>query len=225
MKKPAVLVCDRMMKALALCITIAILGSPACSARMSAPASSEAKESSVSAAEGSLKKANLTYADRIAWRAQLKWPQDCEASFDYPDKSFSGLAFFELSPHRYLVQVTCNLGTYQGTYMFFSLDESRSPSSSKLLSFTDYEDSGERGPNGNRLQKIEAAQLTGTPEFDASNQQLRLINKFRGLGDCGFVATYGFSKEQPELVLLQAKLQCDGKTTPSPLEWKKISPP
>jgi hypothetical protein len=201
-------------------VTLAFLSPPACAVRPSTPAV-EAKEGSPAPASTSLKKTDLAYADRVAWRTQLKWPQDCEDSFDYPDKSFAGLAFFELSANRYLVQVTCTLGSYQGAYVFLLLDESRSPSDSKLLRFVDYEDSGESGPN--RLQKHKVTQLTGTPEFDADKKQLRLINKFRGLGDCGFMSTYSFTKDQPELVLFQAKLECDGKGPFNPQEWKKMS--
>jgi hypothetical protein len=206
---------------LCLGLILTLLSLPACALPQSR-GSVAAKPSSPAPASTSLKKTDLAYADRAAWRAQLKWPQDCEQSFDYPDKSFAGLAFFELSPDRYLVQVTCTLGSYQGTSIFLLLDESRSPLESKLLRFVDYEDSGEPGPN--RLQKHTVTELTGTPEFDVEKKQLRLINKFRGLGDCGFMSTYSFTKEQPELVLFQAKLECDGKGPFNPREWKKTNP-
>ncbi len=207
---------------LSLGLLISLLPSSACALPPS-KSSVEANLSSPAQASASLKKTDLTSADRAAWRTQLKWPQDCEDSFDYPDKTFAGLAFFELSPNHYLVQVTCNLGSYQGTSVFLLLDESRSPSESKLLHFVDYEDSGDPGPN--RLQKHTVTELTGTPEFDAEPRQLRLIDKFRGLGDCGFMTTYSFTKEQPELVLFQAKLECDSKGPFNPREWKKMSPP
>jgi hypothetical protein len=169
--------------------------------------------------DGSLKKENLTYADRVAWRSFLNWPSDCESTFDYPDKSFAGLSFYELSPKHDLVQVTCNLGSYQGTYVFLLLDESISPPKAMLLHFTTYEDSGE--PGSGRLQKLEGTQLTGTPEFDQSAKQLRVLNKFRGLGDCGFQVSYAFSRERPEVTVLQGKLDCDRKVI-SPKEWKRL---
>lgn len=206
---------------LCLGVMLALLSPSACDSRPSTP-TVEAQSVSPTPASTGLKKTGLTYADRVAWRTQLKWPQDCEQSFDYPDKSFAGLAFFELSANRYLVQVTCTLGAYQGNSVFLLLDESRAPSDSKLLRFVDYEDSGE--PGLHRLRKRRVTQLTGTPEFDADQKQLRLINKFRGLGDCGFMTTYSFTKEQPERVLFQAKLECDGKGPFNPQEWKKMSP-
>jgi hypothetical protein len=217
-QKPVVRRCTRGTWSLG--VIIALLSLALCAARPLALAVVEARASSDAPTDSGLRKTGLTYADRVAWRTQLKWPRDCEESFDYPDKSFAGLEFFELSPKRYLVQVTCTLGAYQGTFVFLFLDESRSPSASKLLTFVDWTDSGKP----DRLQKRKATQLTGTPEFDPDKKLLRLTNKFRGIGDCGFLATYSLAKEQPELVLLQAKLECDGGAS-DPSEWKKMNAP
>jgi len=175
--------------------------------------------SSSTSAEASLKKEDPTYADRLAWRTRLNWPQDCESTFDYPDKNFGGLAFYGVSEKHFLVQVTCTLGSYQGTYVFLLLDESVSPAKSAVLHFAAYEDSGESGPG--RLQKMQATELKGTPDFGQVSKLLRVIHKFRGLGDCGFVTSYDFSKGEPQLTQLQAKLECDGKVS-SPRDWKTI---
>ncbi len=184
----------------------------------SAPTASESRQSSAGSPEVNLKK-NLTYADRVAWRTRLNWPQDCESTFDYPDKSFAGLAFYAISEKYDLVQVTCTLGSYQGTYVFLLLDKSVSPAKSTVLSFASYEDSGESGPG--RLQKTQATELTGTPDFDQGSKQLRVIHKFRGVGDCGFLTSYSFSKGEPELIQLQDKLECNGKVV-NPRDWKAV---
>jgi hypothetical protein len=191
----------------------------ACMAKPATPMPSQDTQSSGSS-DNSLKKENLAYADRVAWYSRLKWPQDCESMFDYPDKSLSGLTFYSLSDKRFLVQITCTLGSYQGTYSFVLLDESVSPSKSAVLSFTTFEDSGESGPN--RLQKTQATELTGTPDFDRGTQGLRVVNKFRGLGDCGFLTVYDFSKGQADLMRVQGKLSCDGKGPFDPKDWKNI---
>lgn len=207
---------------------LTVLNATACVARPSGAAGSEgaqntaAQNSSAPTAGHTLAKENLSYADRVAWHAQLKWPDDCESTFDYPDKSMSGLAFYELSPKRYLVQVTCTLGSYQGTYVFLLLDESASPSTSKLLKFVSYQDSGEPGPN--RISKTQSSELTGTPAFDGAAKQLQVVDKFRGVGDCGFQTIYGFAKEQPELILVRGKMDCDGKPS-NPKDWKKLTLP
>jgi hypothetical protein len=103
------------------------------------------------------------------------------------------------------------------------LDESISPQKTALLRFVTYEDSGEQASG--RLQKTETAELNGTPEFDQGTKQLRILNKFRALGDCGFQTTYSFPKGQPELTLLQGKLICDGKGASNTRDWKKLPPP
>lgn len=199
----------------AIVISIGCTEGPATTSSKSNSANNSAVANSV------LKKENLSYADRQAWRSRLNWPQDCESSFDYPDKSLGGLDFYELSDKHYLVQVTCTLGAYQGTYVFLQLDESVSPAKSKVLHFVNFEDSGESGPA--RLQKTQAIEITGTPEFDQTTKQLRIVNKFRGIGDCGFLTSYTFPNGEPQLTSLQGKLDCDGKAT-SPRDWKKLTP-
>jgi len=200
-------------------VLLGLLASLACAAGPPAPAS-ETKQNANGSSDTTLKRDNLTFADRVSWRSRLNWPQDCESTFDYPDKSFAGLTFYELSSEQNLVQVTCTLGAYQGAYVFMLLDESVSPRKATLLHFVTYEDSGEQGAG--RLQKTEATSLTGTPEFDSATKQLRVLNKFRGLGDCGFQTTYSFSKGQPQLILLQGKLNCDGKGASNTRDWKKL---
>jgi hypothetical protein len=207
-------------------LAVSLLASLACAAGPTVPAALQSNQNGSSSTESVLKKDDLLYADRVAWRSRLNWPQDCESTFDYPDKSFAGVTFYELSRGsrgQNLVQVTCTLGSYQGTYVFMLLDESVSPSKTTLLHFVAYEDSGEQGPG--RLQNSDTTELTGTPEFDSTTKQLRVLDKFRGLGDCGLQATYSFSEGQPELTLLQGKLNCDGKVTSSPRQWKKLPLP
>jgi hypothetical protein len=204
-------------------LAVSLLASLACAAGPTVPAALQSKQKGSSSTDSVLKKEDLVYADRVAWRSRLNWPQDCESTFDYPDKSFAGVTFYELSRGQNLVQVTCTLGSYQGTYVFMLLVESVSPAKTTLLHFVAYEDSGEQGPG--RLQKSDTTELTGTPEFDSTTKQLRVLDKFRGLGDCGLQATYSFSKGQPELTLLQGKLNCDGKASSSPRQWKKLPLP
>lgn len=202
-----------------LIVTLLVSFACATGAAPSVRTASEGSQSSGSSAEVNLKKENLTYADRLAWRSRLNWPQDCESTFDYPDKAFAGLAFYGISEKHDLVQVTCTLGSYQGTYVFLLLDKSVSPAKSTVLHFVSYEDSGESGPG--RLHKTQATELTGTPDFDQGSKQLRVIHKFRGLGDCGFLTSYSFSKGEPELTQLQDKLECDGKAI-NPRDWKAV---
>jgi hypothetical protein len=67
-----------------------LLASPACAAGPTVPAALQSKQNGSSSTESVLKKDDLVYADRVAWRSRLNWPPDCESTFDYPDKSFAG---------------------------------------------------------------------------------------------------------------------------------------
>jgi len=64
-----------------------------------------------------------------------------------------------------------------------------------------------------------------SPEFDSTTKQLRVLDKFRGRGDCGLQATYSFFQRATQLTLLQGKLNCDGKASSSPRQWKKLPLP
>lgn len=61
-------------------------------------------------------------------------------------------------------------------------------------------------------------------DFDARTKRLRVLNKFRGPGDCGTLATYGFTDEGARLEELRAKTQCDGEDGGGPDRWKIVVP-
>lgn len=170
--------------------------------------------------EASWKKNELSYEDRKAWRRVLRWPESCEEAFDYPDKSFAGLRFYGLGADKYLVEVTCTLGAYQGFQMYFYLDETGPIPASRLLTFQTYESTGK---DGAPLERKRTSELWGTPQFDSKTKQLRVLNRFRGLGDCGFLATYGFRGDGSAVLKdVRAKLNCDGKASEDPTQWKSV---
>lgn len=164
-------------------------------------------------------KADPSYQDRKAWRQVLHWPESCEEGFHYPNKSWGGLRFYKLADQKYLVEVTCTLGAYQGFQMYFYLDEAKSSPASRLLTFETYEatDRGEKS-----LVHKRTSELWGTPEFNPGTKQLTVLNRFRGLGDCGSFATYEFRSGNPVLKGFRAKLTCDGRDGEDPIQWKKV---
>jgi hypothetical protein len=168
----------------------------------------------------SLNKTNLTYEDRKAWREVLKWPDECEQAFDYPDKSYGGIEFFELAEKQYLVQVTCTGGAYQGYQVYYFYDESNQQPASKLLTFESRESQDEKS-----LTRTQTTELWGQPTFDQKKKELTVLNKFRGIGDCGILATYGFVNGEPVLKQLRAKPACDGKGAENPEKWNKVALP
>jgi hypothetical protein len=151
--------------------------------------------------------------NRAAWRQFLKWSDSCEEGFQYPDKNYSGIEIYRLDPARDLVQVTCTLGAYQG-YQFYYLVERGARLQSQLLSFAVVE-SSEDG----KVEEHQTFELWGTPAFDARTHTLKVLNRLRGLGDCGTLAVYRFSKRTVRLVSLRIKLECDGKGGEDPEHW------
>ena len=163
-------------------------------------------------------KANPTYEDRKAWREVLKWPDECEQAFDYPDKSYGGIEFNQLAEKQYLVEVTCTGGAYQGYQVYYFYDETKQQPTAKLLTFESRESQDEKS-----LTKTETSEMWGQATFDEKTKELKVFNRFRGIGDCGILATYGFVNGEPELKELRAKINCDGKGAGNPEKWNRIA--
>jgi len=69
--------------------------------------------------------------------------------------------------------------------------------------------------------------------FDRPRGELIAFTKFRGMGDCGIFARYGFRNGDPVLTELRVKTTCDGRfiyqvsgnDPPSPTRWLAITAP
>ena len=164
-----------------------------------------------------LAKADLTLADRAAFRRALGWSDECESAFDATDSGYGGIEVDTLAPGRYLVGVVCARGAYQGYRVYYFYDEKRRPPAASALTFEIRESPDERS-----LVRTTTRELWGLPTFDRRTRQLRVLNKFRGPGDCGTLATYRFVEGVPELAELRAKLACDGKGAEAPERWPPV---
>ena len=158
----------------------------------------------------------LASQDREAWRKLLQWPDDCEQAFAYPDKSFSGLAFYPIAKQQTIVQVICTLGAYQGYQLYYLLDADQGPNPQPLVFET------REAQQQNAWTKMQTQELWGLPSFDKKTKTLKILNKFRGLGDCGVLATYQFINAKPILTALRGKSACDGKGADKPERWPRI---
>lgn len=151
-----------------------------------------------------LKKSNLSYEDRKAWRAILKWPDTCEEDFDNRNGSWSGLKFWRINSSEYLVQVQCFLAAYQPSQMYLYYKENP-PISAKVLSFTTYD---------RKQTKIFAKQLTelaGFSNFNDQTKELSIETKYRNNGDCGSLSIYRIVAGEAKLKEYRAKFECDGE--------------
>jgi Protein of unknown function (DUF1176) len=167
-----------------------------------------------------LSKESVTREGRKAWRQVLGWPDSCEEGYDYPDPALGGVAFHALGNDRYLVEVVCTLGAYQGYQRYYLLDESAPQPMARALSFVAYEASGKQGQP---LTRVQTEEVWGSPQFDAKSKRLSVMRKFRGSGDCGTLAVYGFDAGDPQLMTLRAKTACDGRGAGIPERWPRVN--
>ena len=159
--------------------------------------------------------------DRAGWRARLRWPDACEEGFALAEGRGTGVESYPLPGGRRLAQVACAPGAYQGSFVYHLVPPTGDASGP--LAFPDVVDAG--GDAGApRLTAERTTEVIGLPTFDATTSRLRVLRRFRGVGDCGVELTYTFARDAPTLVALRGKLACDGDATP-PESWPVIEPP
>jgi hypothetical protein len=154
--------------------------------------------------------------DRAAWRALLHWPASCEASWRSSRTPGAGIGgVWTLAGGRRLVAVDCTLGAYQGTSMLYLLDAARRSTGPLVLRI--YRDLGSGKPTAGRTTLV-----LGTLTFSTRTRTLTVLDKFRGVGDCGLYSVFRLSGERLVAVTARAKLACDGKPPYDPRRWPPL---
>lgn len=112
---------------------------------------------------------------------------------------------YPISEGRYLVEILCFLGAYQGNYEYFLYTRKADGVSLKPLDFDIFEidDAG-------KLTKQQTSSIGGLTEFIPEKQELTVLTKYRGLGDCGALAKYQWQQEEFKLLEYRIKNECDG---------------
>ena len=129
----------------------------------------------------------------------------CEGELDKSaSEQFS--AVYPLDQNRYLVQLLCFMGAYQGNYRYFLYEKQADSVSLQPLNLDRYEpdDSG-------KITKTLANNVAGLPDYDSTQKTLSLVTKYRGLADCGSLATYHWAGDQFKVIEYRVKDKCDGK--------------
>lgn len=157
-------------------------------------------------------------APRADWRAVLAWPQGCEDDWQASGNG-RGIDIHRLPDGRRLVEIACTPGAYQGYQLYYLVAASGVGDAPSPLVFPLYSDPG---MPRKALQKAPGSAVWGTPDFDRSRGRLRVVNRFRGPGDCGINAVYAFDAQGVRLVELRAKRNCDGRGATHPERWPRV---
>lgn len=148
--------------------------------------------------------------DRVDWYERLHWPtDDCPSAS--PDPERSGVV--ELSADGRYVQIQCERWAYQGTSLVYR----RSPNGFVLLSFPQYE-SDAPGKRERYLSAVLTGEIVG---IGNGGRTLRVLRKYRGLGDCGQYVVYRIDSSQVRLKTLRVR-ECPDVMQPAfppPERW------
>jgi len=168
------------------------------------------------AAKDSSKPVPLSTDEQLAWRKRLPLPARCpEYDPDPSDPDSFGARVLVLREKQTVVDARCMLGTYQPSHLVFLWDGS----AAKALSFPIYQTkSPARTPT-----RREVGELWGLTEFDASSKQLKVFNKFRQTGDCGWWALYSFPEGAVKIDEFHLKADCDGTDPMNPQHWPSVA--
>ncbi|KAM3101609.1 DUF1176 domain-containing protein [Phormidesmis sp. 146-12] len=123
-------------------------------------------------------------------------------------------SFLRVGNQKYIVQIMCNFGAYQGAYEYYLLSESAGQTQSKPLNLLKI---GERG------EKLVDNTLVGYPTYDSSKKELTVFTKSRGIGDCGSFGRYQFENDRFVAQEIRIKSECDGKYV-EPEKYQKVYP-
>lgn len=161
----------------------------------------------------------IPYPEREVWRRVIGWPEECEEAYRAtiaPRRS--GVLFHDLGQGRKLAQITCAPGAYQGYFVFAGIETGANGEvKGRLLKFPVLE-----SPDGINLRRKESVEVWGTVTFDQSKRKLKVLNRFRGTGDCGTYFVYSFPKGVPVVDRARVKQRCDGKGGEDPSSWPGI---
>ncbi len=123
-------------------------------------------------------------------------------------------SFFRVGNQKYIVQIMCNLGAYQGAFEYYLLTENAGQIQSKPLTLLKV---GERG------EKLVDNSLVGYPTYNLFKKELTVFTKSRGIGDCGTFGRYQFENDRFVAKEIRVKTECDGKYI-EPEKYPKVYP-
>jgi len=170
----------------------------------------------VSAEKSSGKSTPLSPEEQQAWRKRLPLPARCpDYDPDPSDPDSFGARVLIVSEKQTIVDARCMLGTYQPSHLVFLWDGA----AAKALSFPVYQTK----PPAKTPSRADVGELWGQTEFDASAKRLKVFNRFRQSGDCGWWALYSFPNGAVKVDEFHLKADCDGNDPMNPQHWPAVT--
>lgn len=117
------------------------------------------------------------------------------------DLSQDSANIFILNDRTYLIEIICFLGAYQSNYQYLLFD--RTSEEITVLNFDTFDNSTDN------LKLTNTNTLNGMTDFDTTEQNLIVISKSRGMGDCGSFAQYKWKLDRFKLIEYRYKKDCD----------------
>lgn len=119
---------------------------------------------------------------------------------------------------KYIVELLCFMGAYQGNYQFVLYSQQGESITLKPLTLDRYEAS-----EAGNVSKTREATVGGLFDYNPAQKTLQVTTKYRGLADCGSLARYQWENDQFKLVEYRIKEKCDGQFV-DPEKYAKVYP-
>jgi hypothetical protein len=139
-------------------------------------------------------KQSSTAHDRHELYQTLHWSHLCEEGFrsgSFDAQKRTGITQYPLSPSQLLLQVSCGLGAYQGSFSYYFIDFNKKQVHPVPFKTVDFDEK-------NQVITDKTNELSGEVTFD--NGKLIVFAKARGAGGCGSQITYGFKDGQSYII-------------------------
>ncbi len=115
---------------------------------------------------------------------------------------------YSMTPGKYLVIMPCWIGPYWEASTNYIYDETGPQEKVTPLRLPTYDiKTGQVIPGQSAINR-------GVQDYDEESQELTLVYKFRGPGDCGLKATYLLENDELTLTEFREHFHCDGSRNP-----------
>ncbi len=175
----------------------------------------DAADVSVSDRVKSIQTSKANRADRQFWRSELKWSDECESSFNYPE-SVSGITLYPVNSNEYLFRITCTFGSYQGQHHLYLVSTGQQIQS-RAIKLHQY-----KIESNKVIIKKASTTFWGEVLEGTRPASLKILNLYSGAGHCGILTTYKFVDGKMNTTKIKAQPNCEAqKKVREPEKWRE----